>query len=485
LLRDDANGNGQRKVRHAIRTSGSDRNEPSETSPAKGRRMRTALKKTGWVSLALLLSATPLWAQSAAMPPAAYAAPSAGNPGYYANTMAQTAQPAAYNQAPAYSQPAPMSPDGQIAFQQPMGRPTGGDPGNFGQPLGSAPGYPTQSITGPPVPGPVYPQPQTFWPPNGYGADPATIPTLPGGPVGGELTPWTPPYADKCPLVGLSFFQGYDSWRDLANGDFSNNNGFSQGINVGAPLPGLAQFGCGMQIGGSYGLYNLSGKSGPSVTNEVSQQWFITGGFYRRADFDRRLSGGVVYDLMSNDSFGVFNANPKLGQFRAQLACALGYFNEIGVWGAVHSFNSLNQGANGAGEVYFRAVDQINLFWHHKYGLGGADSWLWVGSPDHVRFTDPVFGGGGSLADLIVGGALNVPVHEKFAVYGNFMYMKPTASPGAGAFASIEDSWNISFGLQFFPGATARSSTVAGRVSSPLLPVANNGTFIVNTNRTL
>jgi hypothetical protein len=42
----------------------------------------------------------------------------------------------------------------------------------------------------------------------------------------------------------------------------------------------------------------------------------------------------------------------------------------------------------------------------------------------------------------------------------------------------------VAFGIQYYPGKGARSSTVAGRSAMPYLPVANNGSFLTNTNRT-
>ena len=40
----------------------------------------------------------------------------------------------------------------------------------------------------------------------------------------------------------------------------------------------------------------------------------------------------------------------------------------------------------------------------------------------------------------------------------------------------------FTIGLAFYPQRNARSSTVAGQCWMPLLPVANNGYFLVNTN---
>jgi hypothetical protein len=122
----------------------------------------------------------------------------------------------------------------------------------------------------------------------------------------------------------------------------------------------------------------------------------------------------------------------------------------------------------------------LNMYWHHKWGLGGADTTLFVGVPRQSVLTDPAFGR--NFGTLDAGGSVNVPMNDSFALYGNMMYLQPDHNTG---FNSLKETWNISIGVAFYPGRAARSSTVAGRSSMPLLPVANNGSFLVNTNRTL
>jgi hypothetical protein len=299
---------------------------------------------------------------------------------------------------------------------------------------------------------------------------------------------WCPPVADKCPLFGLYSFTEMATWRGITTGDLPNNNGFTQGLNAGIPLPWLGEFGFGAQLGGSWSVYDLEGRRSAFAPNRSNQQTFMTGGFYRRADAGRRVSMGAVYDIMWNEAFGALAANPTLTQFRFQVAYALGYWNELGVWTSLRDHSSYNtvivqQGA-GTATAFFNPMNQVSLFWHHKWGMGGADSWLYVGAtPDRRQLSDPLFGGVADLGEFLVGGTFNAPVTDKIALYGNFTYMKPSTN-AAQPFASIQDSWYVGFGLQFYPGASARSSTVAGRMSTPYMPVANNGSFLVNTNRT-
>ena len=122
-------------------------------------------------------------------------------------------------------------------------------------------------------------------------------------------------------------------------------------------------------------------------------------------------------------------------------------------------------------------MNQLNFFVHHKWSPGGADTWLWVGVPEHDRL-----GGNGSLGDYLIGLSANAPISDRFAVYSLVTYLHPSAAPGASG--AEENAWNFTIGLSFFPRRNARSSTVAGQCWMPQLPVANNGYFLTDTNRT-
>ena len=86
----------------------------------------------------------------------------------------------------------------------------------------------------------------------------------------------------------------------------------------------------------------------------------------------------------------------------------------------------------------------------------------------------------GSLGEYTLGATFIVPISNCLALYANGSYMRPTASPGAAA--SIEDAYSIGCGLTFYPGCNARTRTVAGNCWMPYLPVANNGSFLVDRN---
>ena len=302
-------------------------------------------------------------------------------------------------------------------------------------------------------------------------------PTARGEPAGHGpfdwLAPGPAPSADETPQQ-LYAFHGYSSWRGISDGSGPNNNGFFYGANFGTRLGQLSdRTGIVAQIGGSGGFYDLNGRASPFESNEIVQQGFITAGLFRRADELTNFSAGVAFDGMFNDNFGQYGASPFLGQLRYQVAYALNDWHEFGMWGTVRMAGETQ---DILGPLSFRAVDQFNFFWHHKFAFG-ADATSWIGFPDHTKL-----GGNGSLGNYIFGGTLTAPLSPAWAVYMDLQYMPPSAH--IGSTAAKEESFFLGIGLMFYPGRNSRTASVSGSRWRPYLPVANNGSFMVDTNRT-
>jgi len=199
----------------------------------------------------------------------------------------------------------------------------------------------------------------------------------------------------------------------------------------------------------------------------------LTYGLFRRADEGKPLSWSVVQDWSVNENFGTTSNEPTLSQWRAQIGLATSGRNEFGAWAAWRDRGATQNG------VSFRAINQTNFYWHRKWLYGGSDSWVWLGFPSYGRLNQAA-GAGGSIGEIIAGGHFNVPVNDRMSVFANVQYMKPSAR--GGVFASTEDFYNLSIGMSFFPGMTARSRTVAGRSWMPVTRVANNGSFMIDRN---
>ena len=108
-----------------------------------------------------------------------------------------------------------------------------------------------------------------------------------------------------------------------------------------------------------------------------------------------------------------------------------------------------------------RALDQANLFWHHKWS-DAADTRVYTGIA-----AEP--------GEWVVGADGQVALTACWSLFGGFHFVLPSA--GAGDLGSQEEIWNVSAGVAYYPGGNAQSRSVCGRRWMPLLPVADNGSF--------
>lgn len=282
---------------------------------------------------------------------------------------------------------------------------------------------------------------------------------------------------DDSPGFGLLAFVGYDAWRGPVD-DSWENNGLHTGLNFGSRLGWLSDYtGIGFQLGGSVGVYDWSGTEYRIARqNEAETQGFLTYGLFRKASEDCRWSASLVQDWMLNSNYGALSQNPTIWQGRWQVGYALRPRHEWGFWGTFAG-PTVTRDVPFFGPRTYKSINQLNIYQHHKWTEWGADSWIWFGVPERDRLS-----GDHSLGDYTVGALANCPLNNHVALYALVTYMHPSSR--AGAAGSLDEMWNFSIGLSFFPRPNARSSTVAGQCWMPQLPVANNGTFLVDTNRT-
>ena len=271
------------------------------------------------------------------------------------------------------------------------------------------------------------------------------------------------------PLWSLQTFVSYDTWKGISDGGWQNN-----GINVGANF-GMClgewgrRTGVGFQIGGSEMVADWSGTDYGSV---VETQGFITYGLFRRPTEATGWTAGIVQDWMLNDHFGEYSQDPTMSQLRAQFGYAWNATNEIGLWGAFRVLSAWRDVYGTATE--WRPIDQLNLYWHHKWSFG-ADTSIWVGIPEQDRL-----GGSGSLGEYIAGASANVPLNHRWSLFTLITYIHPSSRPSAEG--SEEEAWNFTIGVSLTWGRDTCTETVAGHAWMPLMPLANNGYFFVDTN---
>ncbi len=284
-----------------------------------------------------------------------------------------------------------------------------------------------------------------------------------------------PAGCECCPKHSWEIFLGYDAWRGFSDGDWQND-GINVGLNYGTRLGQFSDWtGIGFQMGGSVGVYDWSGADYRLRNGaQAETQGFITYGLFRKATPTCRWNGAIVQDWMINNNFSVFAQTPTLEQWRWDIGYLLSDCDEVGLWGAYRGRGD-SRNVPGFGTVAWRPIDRIDLFWHHKW-MFGADTWLSTGVPERDRLA-----GGGSLGEYLVSASASIPLNQRITLYTLVSYMRPSAAPGPAA--ATEDAWNFTVGMAFYPGCNARTATVAGDCWSPLLPVASNGTFLVDSNQ--
>jgi len=268
-----------------------------------------------------------------------------------------------------------------------------------------------------------------------------------------------------------SVFSGVEAYKGIGDTTlppnfatgYMNSAGFVNGLNTGIAL---GDHKLRAQVGGSYGVYDLKGRD-TSVPGQTENQGFLTAGVFKRSDVNanERLSYGVVYDQLIANNWGLGADNLVLGQIRGITGLAANSCNEVGFWGAIHT-NSQPLNSNPTQTV--EAINQGNLFWSHNYSMG-ARSMVYAGLTDHS-----------SIGSWTTGTQFAAPLTNRISLYGNSGFMFPSASKGA--IGSNELLWSISCGLSYSFGGKAVSRNISGQCGTPLLPVANNGSFFVGNN---
>ena len=187
------------------------------------------------------------------------------------------------------------------------------------------------------------------------------------------------------------------------------------------------------------------------------------------------MAAAIVYDGMINKNYGEFAESPYLSQIRIQTGYSINETEEIGFWCALHDRSDTHQVFNRL-PITWQSINQYNLFWHHKYQETAADTTFWIGVPEHSRLN-----GHGSLGQLILGSSGSVPITDRLVLYGNAAYLMPSSHPSAAG--STEDGFYVGFGIAAYTRRNARQASVRGNPTEPYLPVADNGTFFVDTSR--
>ncbi|MCE9525034.1 MAG: hypothetical protein K8R36_03155 [Planctomycetales bacterium] len=244
---------------------------------------------------------------------------------------------------------------------------------------------------------------------------------------------------------------------------FMNSAGLVSGLNTGFRLGNSRVRG---QVGGSYGIYDLKGRDTASPSSS-EQQTFITAGIYKRSDISNgeAISWGLGFDQLFDHQYGLLASELYLTQLRGIAGYAINECYEVGVWATLHTNSDTAFGGGRVPGNIYRAQNQFNTYLRHNWDFGGS-TMAYVGLIDHA-----------DTGSWVMGYLGQAPLSDTVSLYGNMTYVFPSSS--TGAVGSNEHEWNVGMGLSYSFGGKAVSSTVSGNYGLPLLPVANNGSFIV------
>ncbi|MEO2008546.1 MAG: DUF6666 family protein [Pirellulaceae bacterium] len=258
-----------------------------------------------------------------------------------------------------------------------------------------------------------------------------------------------------CPRISfnnIEWTMGVNGFTGPGNRGQSGSFGFYEGANWGAQLPCI---GCG-ELGAQLGVrFVQSNLSGAAFTTNQRDQFFATGGIFRRVDWG--LQGGVVVDYMHDNWY----AEVDLVQLRGELSWVYPNCHEIGsFFTAATQTDQVVSIINGAPvPETFEGTDQYAFFYRRLNDLG---NWR-------------LFAGFTSESDGLLGGDFQWAANECWALEGGFSYLIPEESTAAGGF--VEESWNVGLGLVWYPGSRCSSGQDYYR---PLFNVADNGSFFMD-----
>lgn len=270
---------------------------------------------------------------------------------------------------------------------------------------------------------------------------------------------------DWCRFDLFAGVQGYASPMNFAATDpndapprdGSGSFGFYQGFNESRSLRRWL----GIDLAAQFGVRaTQSNLSGAEFSPETRQQVFVTGGFFRRVDYG--LQYGLVVDYLNEDWY--YQAD--LTQLRGELSWRTRRCDEFGFHfmtglGGEQSTTTLRDpdGVSFASTVSFEPTDQYRFF--YRWRLRDEGSWT-------------AFAGWSESDQGLLGTRIDLPLTKRAGLQTGFTYLIP--DDGLAPVEHRNEAWNVSLGLVFRPGGPRRGGR---RYSAPLMPVADNGTFVV------
>ena len=260
-----------------------------------------------------------------------------------------------------------------------------------------------------------------------------------------------------CPSIPwhrLEFFSGANGFTGSANRGQGGSFGFHQGINLGTPVAAYGSGELGMQIGVRFIESNLSGSG---FTDNSRNQTFLTAGLFHRVDWG--FQGGVVFDYMSDN----WNYGIELSQLRGEMSWMCTPHQDLGFQFTTNmktdTSDTFLSGQTDPLTETWESVDLYTFFYRTSFMGDGASGTIragWTG-----------------LSTALLASELQVPITDNLALRAGYTYLIPNEEDSVSG--ADDEVWNVAMGIVWYPGC-GRART--RNYYQPLLPVADNGSFI-------
>jgi len=278
------------------------------------------------------------------------------------------------------------------------------------------------------------------------------------------------PYCDQCHFDGppahywpwwqnLQLFVGMESFRGPVDLGQNANFGLHEGVNYGAAIWPDSPIGFQVGFRGVHTNFYGNRLEGP---NDNRDQVFLTAGVFRRA-IGCGLQWAVVFDYMKDRYYG----EADLNQYRALLSYLYPSGDEIGFYGAFSSDDDPVAAVINTGflsttiDDLWKPTDQFRFFYRRHFGCD--QSWSF-------------WGGFTGWGDALIGAEVRTVMGPRSELLAGFNYLLPREN---GDTQIEEEAWFLGITFLWLPGGSARQQCQGGTFL-PLLPVADNGSFMVD-----
>lgn len=257
-------------------------------------------------------------------------------------------------------------------------------------------------------------------------------------------------------FAGVQDFSGPGNYQFAApNAAAGGSHGFQEGFQWSTPMPWIF-FGT---FTGQAGLRaTQTHLEGSPLSDNSRRQLFLTTGMFRRVDYG--LQGGAVVDYMDDDWF----YRATLVQARGETSFRFGCSQEVGFRFAVGTQKSTSQElAIGTAPISttWAALDTYRFFYRQRFGECEEGAW-----EANLGVTEK--------NDFVMGFFAEAPLRGRLGWQVSGNYLIPDSSQRDGF---RHESWNLGLAFVLTPG---RCFGRGNKYERPLLPVADNGSFLAH-----